>query len=164
MNEASRAAECMLGAERLRLLLFFCCTLGSLQQAFIHRSMASSRIINVFKNQSRYQIVTIGGKEVHVKRTDEIRVHGLSGTKAYKLFHLIERDLSPQRCIASIGGAQGNFMLSLAKLIKAKNEDTCDAHITPWYFTRRLPMHLKRKPVGNYREALELGLKVEHFI
>eukprot|EP00466_Bigelowiella_natans_P016339 jgi/Bigna1/145573/aug1.100_g20281 len=97
----------------------------------------------------------VKGRRLFVKRDDLFRLEGsgLSGNKARKLFavHNIPSQDFPKR-MCSHGGAQSNAMLAIAKLAKSRGSEF-------FYFMKRLPDSLVSNPTGNFKAALELGMR-----
>ncbi len=92
------------------------------------------------------------GRHFFVKRDDRIDPL-LSGNKYRKLYRLLETPAHHYHTLWSRGGAQSNAMLALAALCQRKG----------WrfhYMTRHLPDHLRQRPCGNLRKALELGMQL----
>lgn len=90
------------------------------------------------------------GRDFHVKRDDLIHPD-FSGNKFRKLQTLLDMPPETFSTLVSHGGVQSNAMLSLAALCRHKG----------WrfeYLCKSVPSRLKRKPSGNYRRALELGM------
>lgn len=108
-------------------------------------------ISNVFK-QSPVQKITFRGNTYWLKRDDLINPH-FNGNKARKFKFFLNKDLSGYKKIASYGGHQSNAMYSLAALAKLKN-------LQFDYYVKPMPDFLKKKPLGNLKHALKLGMNV----
>lgn len=66
--------------------------------------------------------------------------------------YLLQLNESP-KVIASHGGIQSNSMVALAAIAQSSQ---ASFH----YFAHRIPRHLLTCPSGNYKLAVELGMKV----
>ena len=92
------------------------------------------------------------GRTSFVKRDDLLdSFNGVGGNKARKLKFLAQRKLLP-KYVASCGGVQSNSMLAIAKC--------CADRGIFYYFVKGVPPYLKSNPVGNFRIAIDLGMKV----
>lgn len=138
-----------------------------------------ARVAGILRSSSPYELKSVAGRNVYIKRMDKINYlvvtyvclfssrldvlspQGMSGNKAYKLLHLALSDPFPP-CVVSMGGCQGNLMLSLARVLHEKNKEAGGGH-AGYYYTRSIPGHVKETPSGNYKEALTLGLKVRSY-
>jgi len=92
------------------------------------------------------------GVEYFIKR-DDLLDPCLSGNKFRKLYTLLQTPPDGIRTLVSYGGLQSNAMVSLACLCRQKG----------WafhYYTKPLPGYLKTYPTGNYKAALELGMRL----
>ena len=92
------------------------------------------------------------GHDYFVKR-DELIDPLLSGNKYRKLYKLIQTPAGRYRGLISHGGTQSNAMLSIAALCSQKG----------WsfhYTCKPVAEHIKRKPTGNLKLALELGMQL----
>ncbi len=101
--------------------------------------------------------VEINGREFLIKRDDLIDPY-LSGNKYRKLYSLIQTASHTLDRVISYGGTQSNAMLSIAKVCQDKG---WEFH----YYTKPLSKTQKAMPKGNYRYALELGMRhyeIEH--
>ena len=101
--------------------------------------------------------VTLNGREFLLKRDDLIDPY-LSGNKYRKLYKLIHTPSTQYDRIVSYGGTQSNAMLSIAKVCRDKGWEFC-------YYSKPLAKVQKSSPKGNYRYALELGMRhfeIEH--
>jgi 1-aminocyclopropane-1-carboxylate deaminase len=95
--------------------------------------------------------MSIDGRTVFVKRDDLLHPF-FNGNKARKLAGWMAQDWSGIRRLVSWGGNQSNAMLALAGLSRLRG--------LPFvYQGKPLPDWLRRHPVGNYRQALALGME-----
>lgn len=97
---------------------------------------------------SRMDSCTVFGRDMYIKRDDLIATQNsmFNGNKARKLMSYVQ-NLPKEQCYLSIGGAQSNSMLAIARLSQAQGKRFI-------YFTRTVPVVLKLNPIGNYKEAL----------
>ncbi len=101
--------------------------------------------------------VMIDGRDFLVKRDDLIDPY-LSGNKYRKLYKLIQTPRDALKRVVSYGGTQSNAMLSIAKVCHDKGWEF-------YYYSKPLSKIQKDVPQGNYKYALELGMRhfeVEH--
>ncbi len=87
-----------------------------------------------------------------LKRDDLLHSH-FSGNKARKFMMLLEEQNPDITTLISYGSAQSNAMYSLAAL----------AQIKGWsfeFYVHHIPSWLKNAPIGNYRGALDLDMKI----
>jgi len=96
--------------------------------------------------------IQYNGKNYLLKRDDLIHPE-FSGNKARKFYYYFKADLSNYNTLVSFGGNQSNAMYSLSALAKLKKMNLK-------YYTRPIPKFLKENPVGNYKHALENGMKI----
>lgn len=92
------------------------------------------------------------GFDFFLKR-DDLLHKSFSGNKARKFTALLENTDKEIKSIISYGSAQSNAMYSLAALAKLKG----------WqfeYYVKQIPSWLKENPLGNYKAALDLGMKI----
>ncbi len=92
------------------------------------------------------------GQKFFLKRDDLLHSH-FSGNKARKFMQLLEEQNPDITTLISYGSVQSNAMYSLAAL----------AQIKGWafeYYVNHIPSWLKSRPIGNYRGALDLGMKI----
>ena len=95
------------------------------------------------------------GREIYLKRDDLITNNlNLRGNKARKLMYFFKNQRIP--IVASYGGVQSNSMLALAKCSNNSFEFV--------YFVSKIPSILKDNPFGNFKEAINLGMKVSTLI
>ncbi|QOP40638.1 1-aminocyclopropane-1-carboxylate deaminase [Sulfurimonas marina] len=95
--------------------------------------------------------ISLEGREFLVKRDDLIDRH-LAGNKYRKLYTLLQTPKEKYTKIISYGGTQSNAMLALAALCQQKSWEFI-------YYTKPLSGVQKENEVGNYYEALTLGMK-----
>lgn len=104
---------------------------------------------------SPIQSITFEKQHFYLKRDDLIDLD-FSGNKARKLYYFLQNDFPDMHKLVSYGSAQSNAMYSLSVLAKLKG----------WefeYYVDHIAGYLKEYPHGNYKAALENGMKViEH--
>ncbi len=101
---------------------------------------------------SRVERLVFHDRVFYVKRDDLIDPL-LSGNKYRKLYSLIKTPEDQYNTIVSYGGTQSNAMLSIAALCHQKG----------WsfhYTSKPVPEHLKQRPTGNLKLALEMGMQL----
>ena len=91
------------------------------------------------------------GREFYLLRDDLLG--DFNGNKARKLEYFLNADLSGFKRIVSHGSSQSNAMYSLSLFAKMKNLEFC-------YVVSHLSSNLKQNPVGNFKFALENGMKI----
>ncbi len=106
-------------------------------------------------NNSPVELIKFLGFEILLKR-DDLLHPDFSGNKARKFLYFLEKNLSKINKIVSFGSNQSNAMYSLSVLSKDKN-------IEFEYYTNHISNFLKLNPVGNYKHALENGMKIKLF-
>jgi len=87
-----------------------------------------------------------------IKR-DDLLHPDFTGNKARKFYYFFKNDFPNITTIISHGSNQSNAMYSLSVLAKLKD----------WkyiYYTNHLPSYIKDNPQGNYKYALENGMKM----
>ena len=92
------------------------------------------------------------GREIYVKRDDLLHVD-FSGNKARKFMWFLNQEFLHVKRVISYGSNQSNAMYSLSVM----------ARLRAWefvYFCNQIPDFLKLNPAGNYRYALENGMKI----
>lgn len=92
------------------------------------------------------------GQKFFLKRDDLLHTH-FSGNKARKFMMLLEEQNPNITTLISYGSVQSNAMYSLAALAKMKGW-------TFEFYVRHIPSWLKSTPIGNYRGALDLGMRI----
>ena len=104
------------------------------------------------QTMSRVDRLLLRGEIFFIKRDDLIDPL-LSGNKYRKLYSLIQAPAEQYKRLLSYGGTQSNAMLSIAALCHQKG----------WLFdytSKTVPEHLKNRPTGNMKKALELGMRL----
>ncbi len=87
-----------------------------------------------------------------VKR-DDLLDRDFSGNKARKFYYFLKNDFPRIKRVVSYGSSQSNAMYSLSVLAKLKGWEF-------YYFTNHISSYLKKNPHGNYKAALENGMKI----
>jgi 1-aminocyclopropane-1-carboxylate deaminase/D-cysteine desulfhydrase-like pyridoxal-dependent ACC family enzyme len=104
---------------------------------------------------SPIQSITFDKQQFYLKR-DDLTDPDFSGNKARKFYYFLQHDFPGIDKLVSYGSAQSNAMYSLSVLAKMKG----------WkfeYFVDHIADYLKEHPHGNYKAALENGMKIiEH--
>ena len=90
--------------------------------------------------------------EIYIKRDDLLDPH-FSGNKARKFYYFLTHDFPHIKRIISYGSNQSNAMYSLSVLAQIKGWEFI-------YFCDHIPHFLKVTPIGNYKYALQNGMKV----
>lgn len=96
--------------------------------------------------------IKFNNQEYFVKRDDLLHFE-FSGNKARKFYFYLINDFPNIKKVVSHGSAQSNAMYSLSVLCKLKN----------WnfeYYVDHIATFLKENPIGNYKAALENGMKI----
>lgn len=131
---------------------------------FLAASFFCSPMHHLRRIKSPIHIATLGGRAWHIKRddlmplsylgisADESLASYICGNKVRKFAFLANMHPFPPS-IASYGGPQSNSMVALAALA---------AHFASpfYYFTPAIPALLRTSPIGNYKAAVDLGMKV----
>jgi 1-aminocyclopropane-1-carboxylate deaminase len=94
---------------------------------------------------------TLEGREFLVKRDDLFDPY-LSGNKYRKLHTLLNTPKAKYKKIISYGGTQSNAMLAIAAMCKAKEWEFV-------YYTKPLSQMQKEQRIGNFYQALSLGMQ-----
>jgi len=92
------------------------------------------------------------GREIYIKRDDLLNPK-FSGNKARKFYYYLVKDFPNIKKVVSYGSNQSNAMYSLSVLAK----------LNGWefeYHTHHLSSYLKNSPIGNYKYAIENGMRV----
>jgi 1-aminocyclopropane-1-carboxylate deaminase/D-cysteine desulfhydrase-like pyridoxal-dependent ACC family enzyme len=92
------------------------------------------------------------GHRFYIKR-DDLLSKDFSGNKARKFYYFFKNEFPKIKKIISYGSNQSNAMYSLSVLAKMKG----------WsfdYYVNHIPLYLKENPHGNYRYALDNGMKI----
>ncbi|MCF6244053.1 MAG: 1-aminocyclopropane-1-carboxylate deaminase/D-cysteine desulfhydrase [Sulfurovum sp.] len=103
-------------------------------------------------NPSPIDIITFEGHSFFLKRDDLLHLD-FSGNKARKFHYFLENDFPDITKIVSYGSAQSNAMYSLSVLAKMRG----------WkfeYYVEHIAEYLVDNPHGNYKAALDNGMKV----
>ena len=101
---------------------------------------------------SPIQSITFDKQHFYLKRDDLID-SDFSGNKARKLYYFLQNDFPDIHKLISYGSAQSNAMYSLSVLAKMKG----------WefeYFVDHIADYLKEHPHGNYKGAVDNGMKI----
>jgi len=101
---------------------------------------------------SPIQSITFEDQHFYLKRDDLID-HDFSGNKARKLYYFLQNDFPDITKLVSYGSAQSNAMYSLSVLAKMKGWDF-------EYFVDHIADYLKEYPQGNYKAAVDNGMKI----
>jgi len=96
--------------------------------------------------------VSFQNKTFLIKR-DDLLHKDFSGNKARKFFYFLEKEFSKVTTLISHGSNQSNAMYSLSVLCKLKNWNFI-------YYVNHVPSYLEDNPQGNYKYALENGMKM----
>lgn len=102
---------------------------------------------------SPVQTVTFENKQILIKRDDLIH-KDFSGNKARKFHYFLENKLKNIDTIVSYGSNQSNAMYSLSVLAKLKQYKFI-------YYVDHIPTYLEKNPQGNYKFALQNGMKIQ---
>ncbi len=107
--------------------------------------------------KSPVQKIIFRDKNYLIKR-DDLLDSRFSGNKARKLHYFLNYDFNNFTKIISHGSAQSNAMYSLSELAKIKG-------VGFEYYVDHIAEYLKQNPHGNYKHALENGMKIQekHF-
>ncbi len=101
---------------------------------------------------SPIQSITFDEHHFYLKRDDLIN-SDFSGNKARKFYYFLQHDFPDVNKLVSYGSAQSNAMYSLSVLAKMK----------AWefeYVVDHIADYLKEYPHGNYKAALDNGMKI----
>jgi 1-aminocyclopropane-1-carboxylate deaminase/D-cysteine desulfhydrase-like pyridoxal-dependent ACC family enzyme len=101
---------------------------------------------------SPVETIIFEGHSFYVKR-DDLLHPDFSGNKARKFHYFLDNDFPNIRKIVSYGSAQSNAMYSLSVLAKMRG----------WgfeYYVDHVAEYLKDNPHGNYKGALDNGMKI----
>ena len=104
------------------------------------------------KLNSPIDTITFYGHFFYLKR-DDLLHPDFSGNKARKFYYFLENDFPDISKIVSYGSAQSNAMYSLSVLAKMRG----------WefeYYVEHIADYLKDNPHGNYKAALDNGMKI----
>ncbi len=103
-------------------------------------------------NSSPTDTINFEGHSFYLKR-DDLLHPDFSGNKARKLHYFLQNDFPNISKIVSYGSAQSNAMYSLSVLAKMRG----------WefeYFVDHVADYLKENPHGNYKAALDYGMRL----
>jgi 1-aminocyclopropane-1-carboxylate deaminase/D-cysteine desulfhydrase-like pyridoxal-dependent ACC family enzyme len=92
------------------------------------------------------------GKDFFVKR-DDLLHKDFSGNKARKFHYFLQNDFPSIKKVVSYGSNQSNAMYSLSVLAKMQNWEFV-------YFCSHISSFLKQNPQGNYKAAIQNGMKI----
>lgn len=92
------------------------------------------------------------GREIYIKRDDSLHVD-FSGNKARKFHWFLNQEFLHVKRLISYGSNQSNAMYSLSVMARLRGWDFV-------YFCNHIPNFLKQNPVGNYKYALQNGMKI----
>ncbi len=101
---------------------------------------------------SPIQSIIFDKQQFYLKRDDLIHTD-FSGNKARKFYYFLQNNFPDIHKLVSYGSAQSNAMYSLSVLAKIKG----------WefeYFVDHIADYLKEHPHGNYKAALDHGMKI----
>lgn len=96
--------------------------------------------------------IFVDGQPFYLKRDDLIHPD-FSGNKARKFHYYLSGDFPQVKKLVSYGSNQSNAMYSLSVLAKLKGWEFD-------YFVDHIPEYLRENPQGNYRKALENGMRI----
>lgn len=102
------------------------------------------------KDGEKFQQILLFGRRIWVLRDDLLGV--FNGNKARKLAYFLNADLSKYDKIVSFGSSQSNAMQSMSVFAKIKG---FEFH----YVSEHLSSFLRENPCGNFKNALENGMK-----
>lgn len=103
-------------------------------------------------NPSPFEKHTFRKNEIYVKR-DDLLHKDFSGNKARKFHYFLDNEFLHVNKVISHGSNQSNAMYSLSVLAKMKGWEFI-------YFCDHISDFLKENPIGNYKYALENGMKI----
>lgn len=101
---------------------------------------------------SPVQKVNFNTFEIFVKR-DDLLHHDFSGNKARKFLYFLEHDFPSIKKVISHGSNQSNAMYSLSVLCRLKKWEFI-------YYTDHVSGFLAQNPMGNYKNALDNGMRL----
>lgn len=90
--------------------------------------------------------------EIFIKR-DDLLHHDFSGNKARKFLYFLEHDFPSIKKVISHGSNQSNAMYSLSVLCRLKKWEFI-------YYTDHVSGFLAQNPMGNYKSALDNGMRL----
>ncbi|MEA3383802.1 MAG: 1-aminocyclopropane-1-carboxylate deaminase [Campylobacterota bacterium] len=103
-------------------------------------------------NNSPIQTIIFQNYQFLVKR-DDLLHKDFSGNKARKLHYYLDNDFPNITTLISHGSNQSNAMYSLSVLAKLKGWEFI-------YYVSHIPSYLEQNPQGNYKYALQNGMKI----
>ncbi len=92
------------------------------------------------------------GREIYIKRDDILHVD-FSGNKARKFHWFLNQEFLHVKRVVSYGSNQSNAMYSLSVMARMRGWESL-------YFCNHIPDFLKENPIGNYKYALQNGMKI----
>ena len=101
---------------------------------------------------SPIQKIKFNDNTFYVKR-DDLLHKDFSGNKARKFHYFLSHEFPDVKTVISHGSNQSNAMYSLSVLCKLRGWDFV-------YYTDHIPSYLEENPQGNYKYALENGMKI----
>lgn len=101
---------------------------------------------------SPVQKVNFNTFEIFIKR-DDLLHHDFSGNKARKFLYFLEHDFPSIKKVVSHGSNQSNAMYSLSVLCRLKKWEFI-------YYTDHVSGFLAQNPMGNYKRALDNGMRL----
>lgn len=101
---------------------------------------------------SPFEKHTFHHQTFYLKR-DDLLDKDFSGNKARKFHYFLTHDFSHIKRVVSSGSNQSNAMYSLSVLARLKGWEFM-------YVCDHIPSFLKENPIGNYKAALENGMKI----
>ncbi|MGD9553544.1 MAG: 1-aminocyclopropane-1-carboxylate deaminase [Arcobacteraceae bacterium] len=101
---------------------------------------------------SPVQKVNFNTFEIFIKR-DDLLHHDFSGNKARKFLYFLEHDFPSIKKVISHGSNQSNAMYSLSVLCRLKKWEFI-------YYTDHVSGFLAQNPMGNYKNALDNGMRL----
>jgi len=96
--------------------------------------------------------ISYDGHSFYLKRDDLIHPD-FSGNKARKFHYFLTHEFPEIKKVISRGSSQSNAMYSLSVLAKMRGWEFD-------YYVDHIPEYLRENPQGNYRAALENGMKI----
>jgi len=103
-------------------------------------------------SNSPIEKIKFKNKIFHIKR-DDLLHEDFSGNKARKFHYYLINQFPNIDTIVSYGSNQSNAMYSLSVLAKLKKWNFI-------YYVDHIPSYLEQNPNGNYKEALDNGMKL----
>lgn len=103
-------------------------------------------------HSSPLELYTYKNNQIYIKR-DDLLHKDFSGNKARKFHYFLNQNLLHIKRVISYGSNQSNAMYSLSVLAKIRGWEYI-------YFCDHIPSFLKENPIGNYKYALQNGMKI----